>query len=378
MFVKPKIVAVHLFNDFSGSPRVLSTVIKNLVEEGYKVDLITSNGKEGALSQLPVNYGWINYRFFQSRILRLIAYFWSQLAVFIKILTYPPATVTVYVNTLLPFGAAIAAHLRNQQLIYHLHETSLKPLLLKRFLKWVASHCADNVIYVSSFLAKEEKIQGVPGYVAYNALPKEFINRAKPGNKIKGVFNVLMLCSLKAYKGVEEFIMLCKGLPHLTFKLVLNADEDTVARYFKAHDLPRNLFIYSSQKDVIPFYERAHLVLNLSKPEQWKETFGLTLLEGMHYGLPVIAPPAGGPCEIVVSSLNGYLIHPADQPKLIEAIHRLSINRELYQEMSHQALKTAGNFTEKAMMKPILKCLKESKNKLDEEKCFDEINARAY
>lgn len=377
MFVKSNIVAVHLFNDFSGSPKVLSTVIKNLVKRGYEVDLITSGGSEGALSLLPVNYKWVTYRFFQSGGVRLMAYFWSQLIIFMKIWAYPPSSVTVYVNTLLPFGAAIAARLRKQHLVYHLHETSLKPLLLKKFLKWVVSCCADHVVYVSHFLAKEERIEGVPGHVAYNALSAEFINKAKPGAKKKGVFNVLMLCSLKAYKGVEEFISLCNKLPHLRFELVLNADREIIDSYFKERNLPKNLFIYSSQKDVTPFYRRANLVLNLSKPDQWKETFGLTLLEGMQYGLPVIAPPAGGPCEIVVSSLNGYLIHPSNQPKLIEAIHRLSVDRELYQSMSHQALRTASSFTEKAMMRPILKCLKESENKLDMERYFDEIKTGA-
>ena len=38
------IVCFHLFNDYSGSPQVLRTVIEGLLERGYHVDLVTSRG----------------------------------------------------------------------------------------------------------------------------------------------------------------------------------------------------------------------------------------------------------------------------------------------------------------------------------------------
>ena len=34
---------------------------------------------------------------------------------------------TVYINTLLPFGAALAAKLRGCKVVYHVHEVSVKP-----------------------------------------------------------------------------------------------------------------------------------------------------------------------------------------------------------------------------------------------------------
>jgi hypothetical protein len=47
------IVCFHLFNDFSGSPQVLRTVVEGLLDKGYSIDLITSRG--GVLDGLKGN-----------------------------------------------------------------------------------------------------------------------------------------------------------------------------------------------------------------------------------------------------------------------------------------------------------------------------------
>ena len=64
----------------------------------------------------------------------------------------------------------------------------------------------------------------------------------------------------------------------------------------------------------------ADLVLNLSNPSLWVETFGLTLLEAMAYQLPVICPPVGGPIELVKNDENGFCIDSRNMDELIEKI----------------------------------------------------------
>ena len=44
------IICFHLFNDYSGSPKVLKTVLEGLLRKGYRVDLVTSKG--GVLDEL--------------------------------------------------------------------------------------------------------------------------------------------------------------------------------------------------------------------------------------------------------------------------------------------------------------------------------------
>ena len=44
------IVCFHLFNDYSGSPKVLKMVLEDLLKKGYQVDLVSSKG--GVLDEL--------------------------------------------------------------------------------------------------------------------------------------------------------------------------------------------------------------------------------------------------------------------------------------------------------------------------------------
>src|SRR4051812_48801243 len=102
-----KIVCVHLLNDFSGSPLVLSMVIKGLLKSGNEVELITSGG-EGFLSNLDVKYNYVNYSFHNNKWIRLFRFFKAQFALFFKVLAYRNTEVQLYINTLLPCGAALA------------------------------------------------------------------------------------------------------------------------------------------------------------------------------------------------------------------------------------------------------------------------------
>ena len=38
------IICFHLFNDYSGSPKVLKMVLEGLLKKGHQVDLISSKG----------------------------------------------------------------------------------------------------------------------------------------------------------------------------------------------------------------------------------------------------------------------------------------------------------------------------------------------
>lgn len=353
-----KIVCTHLFNDFSGSPLVLSTVIKGFRKSGVEVDVITSSTNEGFLSDLEVNYRDNGYKFLNNRILRLVMFLMCQIKMFFQTLKYRNEDVVIYINTLLPFGVAIAGKLIGKKVIYHIHETSVRPAFLKNFLKWVATKTADEAIYVSDFLRKEEGLKDVPSKVIYNALSKEFVTTASQWQKEKSSnekFVVLMLCSLKEYKGVYEFCALAKALPQINFELVLNANLLDIDNFFLGNDRPTNLTIFPQQSDVHKFYQRANLVVNLSHPEQWVETFGMTLLEGMQYGIPSIAPPVGGPAEIVESGVNGYQMDQREIEKIAQQIQKLSIDKSLYQKLSANAKNMAAQFSVEQMWGEVAK-----------------------
>ena len=63
--------------------------------------------------------------------------------------------------------------------------------------------------------------------------------------------------------------------------------------------------------------DRSNVVMNLSLPSMWIETFGLTILEAMFYGKIIFAPKAGAFLDYIVTGENGYLL---DDPTDIESL----------------------------------------------------------
>jgi phosphatidylinositol alpha 1,6-mannosyltransferase len=59
------------------------------------------------------------------------------------------------------------------------------------------------------------------------------------------------------------------------------------------------------------------------------ETFGQTVQEAAASGLPVIAPAAGGPLDLVAEGVTGYLVPPGDPGALAAAVEALAGDPEL-------------------------------------------------
>jgi phosphatidylinositol alpha 1,6-mannosyltransferase len=59
------------------------------------------------------------------------------------------------------------------------------------------------------------------------------------------------------------------------------------------------------------------------------ETFGQALQEAAASGLPVVAPAAGGPLDLVDHGLTGYLVAPGDAGTLADAVARLARDPQL-------------------------------------------------
>jgi glycosyltransferase involved in cell wall biosynthesis len=192
--------------------------------------------------------------------------------------------------------------------------------------------------------------------VAWQAMQKA----AGPVGDYRPPFTVLMLCSLKGYKGILPFIACAKELPDLLFELVLNAPRREIDDYFKTQTLPANLRLYDRQSDTHRFYSAASVVVNFSLPDEWIETFGMTVLEAMYYKKPVIVPPVGGPVELVTNGVNGFCLDSRHVEPLVTALRLLSANEPLYSRMSQQAWQRALFFTQDRFRTAIIQIILES------------------
>ncbi len=360
--MKAQILCVHLLNDFSGSPLILSQVAEGFLDKNYQVTIFT-NQSEGFLSDIEkANYERNDYIYSTNRWITLFRFFYTQIFLFFKFLQYWNKDCVIYINTILPFGPALAGKLMNKKIIYHIHETSVKPVIFKKFLFKMLEWTADEAIYVSHFLQKQEPVK-TKTHIIYNALSDKFLAKINSDkNKSLNWFNILMLCSLKKYKGVDEFVNLANMFPAINFDLVLNASQQEINVYFKETKTSTNLTIHPKQKNVHPFYQKAHLVTNLSHPDLWVETFGMTALEAMAYSIPVIVPPVGGIAEIVQNSINGFHIDCRDTNELIKAIGKLSSDESLYRKFSNAAFEHSKNFNISKMQSEVINLVDKANN----------------
>lgn len=338
-----KIVFIHLLNDRSGSPKVLSQTIKALKDKGYPTELFTSSHQDGFLTGVADKNRSLFYRRSENKFITLFYYVLSQILLFFQCLKYWNQDVVFYINTMLPFGGGLAGKLIGKKVIYHVHETSLKPLILKKFLRSVISLTAHTVIFVSEYSKKSESFKNKKQVVIYNALERSIVGK----KVIKSDFIVLMVCSLREYKGVFEFVQLAQyfsDVKDVKFQLVLNATKNEINEYLKNSEKSSNLVVFDRQNDLSKFYRGASLLVSLSRPDGWIETFGLTILEGMEYGLPAIVPPVGGPTEIVREGIDGFQISCYETEKIADQIKFLMENRDEYEKLSRNARDRVKDF----------------------------------
>ena len=123
-------------------------------------------------------------------------------------------------------------------------------------------------------------------------------------------------------------------------------------------DKTDKLKILSRQDDVASLYNKASLVLNLSDKYKFIETFGLTALEAMSTGLPVIVPTEGGIAEMVEDGKNGYKIDVQDLEEIEAHIKLLLSDRNHYQQMAINAQRYSQSFSEENMISRIAEIIK--------------------
>ena len=365
--IMKKIVCFHLYNDFSGSPKVLKVVLEGLLQRGCAVDLVTS--RNGILDNSQFSHQrfkdrWFiihnsqltfrqyNYKFSERGVVTALRYVWVQIYTFFVALGYWRQDVVFYINTILPVGPAVAGWLMRKRVVYHYHENADVKGRLYRALAWVMQRFATEIVCVSeyqrSFLKRVDGVTVVP-----NALPMEFVERAVVD--VERAFErrrVLMLGSLKAYKGTREFVELARRLERYEFVLVLNEEQENIDAYIAKNGLvvPPNLKIFARQADVVPFYAEASMVLNLTDKNQAIETFGLTALEAMVFGLPVVVPTVGGIAEMVEDGVNGWKVDVQELDEIARRIDEALSDREVYERLAKGAVAQAGRYSQQAMV----------------------------
>ena len=91
------------------------------------------------------------------------------------------------------------------------------------------------------------------------------------------------------------------------------------------------------------FYERADVYVS---PSIWEEPLGLTMLEAMAAGTPVVATKRGGIVSVIKDGENGFFVRARNSKQIAETVNMLLLDDALREKISKNAAKTiSDNFT---------------------------------
>jgi glycosyltransferase involved in cell wall biosynthesis len=110
--------------------------------------------------------------------------------------------------------------------------------------------------------------------------------------------------------------------------------------------LSARVFFSGYVEDVDVLMRAASVVVNCSTVP---EPFGLTVLEGLWYGTPVVAPALGGPLETVGNPPAALLHTPGNAKELAAAVISILTDRELADELVRQGKERAAMFTRRRL-----------------------------
>ena len=359
--MKNKIIFFHLYNNYSGSPRVLLDVI-SVLKNQYDITLITSK-TEGVLNNIDVKKKLIPYNWTKNKTLTLFKFIYAQLCfVFYAFFLAKKGTI-FYINTQQPSVVGLVGKLSNVPVVFHVHESSSSQKYFGKFYRLIRKYINGNEIFVSQFIKEIEEINKDKSQVIYNTTSKIIFKESFNHKYIpikNGVFNVLMICSLRDYKGIPELFRIATLLLNdkkIKFKLVVDSSEEDIEEYLNLITKPENITIYSRTSTPELYFKQSSLVLNLSRVDQWIETFGLTILEAINFGIPCIVPPVGGPIEIIDDGVNGYCISSYDVDIIASKIKELSRDSEKCEQLSKEAKIKSEFFSQKKFKNHILEFL---------------------
>lgn len=152
--------------------------------------------------------------------------------------------------------------------------------------------------------------------------------------------HVVFAGRMEDYKGIWVLAEAARLLPSCKFVLCGDGSELEALRARAAAEGLANV-TFAGMVDRAGLHDVMKNALCLVAPSTWPETFGLTLVEAMAKGVPVVASDIGGMTEIVRDGETGFLVEPADAAALADRIARLWDDPRRARQMGQEARREA-------------------------------------
>jgi glycosyltransferase involved in cell wall biosynthesis len=265
-------------------------------------------------------------------------------------------------------------------------------------IKWSHSHCLIHTRHINSGIQKGDPLHRwlfnrVDGWVATsqegraNLLETHPVNPAKVHvinfgvNISKNNRDLLSRCQVREEFGIDNEVIVVGMLGRMTpkkgheifFKAITSIQkqvdsnviylvvggpsvgEEEYGNFLKKRVIEMGLqdrIVFTGQRNDV---QRLFSAMDIYVMPSDKESFGISLLEAMCSGLPVVATSVGGPREVVEEGISGLLVPPRDPVRLAEAIVRLVRNGDLRRSLGRRARqRIEEHFSEETMVDGLL------------------------
>jgi glycosyltransferase involved in cell wall biosynthesis len=230
--------------------------------------------------------------------------------------------------------------LLNKRLLTDWYE---KKILVKQYKK-----CNNNFIAVSSFcynyLEKTIGLKNKNIIILKNAIElSDFkaVNRSPSLNDLR-LISIGALNKNKNQLFILEVVSILKE-NGLNVSLALLGDgPERKSLELKSHELGiiDNVIFYGEVANVANYLSQSHIYVHSAK----YEGLGISHIEAMASGLPIVALNAGGNAELIEDGNTGYLIDSCNVLIFANKIMELATNINIYQKMSSNAVLKAADF----------------------------------
>jgi glycosyltransferase involved in cell wall biosynthesis len=140
-----------------------------------------------------------------------------------------------------------------------------------------------------------------------------------------GYHRILTVARLVERKGIEDLIRALPKVPAAELVVVGGAPSDPYAKKLEAFAGACGVADRVRLVGAVPAHEMPawYRSADLLAATPWYEPFGLTVLEAMACGVPVVASAVGGLVDTVVDEVTGELVAPRDPAGLARTLRRL-------------------------------------------------------
>ncbi len=356
-----RVLLVSPVGECGGAERVLLSLVQSLPK--YGVEPVVACMRPGPLTQMVQQIGAEAYAFRDHRMRELgnVALGIQWLARLVRRLDVD----VIHSNFTAHLYGGPAALIAHKPELWHLYDYPYRPDALERLVMHIPS---DYLLFATRRVESGfPRLQKLPHSVVYpicvdadavTAHPYRADVRERHGLPPGPL--LLTVARLQQHKGhrylLEAAPQILEQYPDAVFGIVGKASGSEQERYERSLKsecdqlgISANVkFLgYVSDEDLMSLYREATALVHPAL----SEGFGLTLLEAMALGVPVIAASADGPAEIITHEKTGLLVPTGDSGALASEVIRLLQAPRLAETLRLEGARYAKTFDVENMVR---------------------------